>query len=126
MTTVFELLIGFLVATPTNPAQNSQFAMLDNINQQEELIDAPNANTVQLNTENTDIISQIHTLTVQVAKQAAYTIELHRHVAALTTHAGIVAGEFLPDSSPPTNTPTGATGQIAPICPATQSSRRAA
>jgi low affinity Fe/Cu permease len=104
ITTVAELFIGFLVATAANRAQNALTALLDKIDMQEQQIEATEANIVTLIKENTDITSEIHTLTTQVAKNAALIIEVHRHVTALTAHAGLDAGVFPPDASPPATT----------------------
>jgi len=68
---------------------------------QEEQIEATEANIVTLIKENTDLTSEIHTLTTQVAKNAALIVEEHRHVTALTTRAGLDADDFPPDTSPP-------------------------
>jgi len=89
ITTVAELFIGFLVATAANRAQNALTALLDKIDMQEEQIQATEANIVALIQQNTDITSEIHTLTTQVAKNAALIIDVHKHVVALTAHAGI-------------------------------------
>jgi low affinity Fe/Cu permease len=105
ITTVAELFIGFLVATAANRAQNALTALLDKIDTQEQQIEATEANIVALIKENTDLTSEIHTLTTQVAKNAALIIEVHRHVTALTAHAGLDAGAFPPpDTSPPATT----------------------
>lgn len=104
ITTVAELFIGFLVATAANRAQNALTALLDKIDLQEAQIEATEANIVTLIKENTDITSEIHTLTTQVAKNAALIVDVHRHVAALTTHAGLDVGDVPPDTSPPAPT----------------------
>jgi low affinity Fe/Cu permease len=101
ITTVAELFIGFLVATAANRAQNALTALLDKIDMQEEQIETTEANIVTLIKENTDLTSEIHTLTTQVARNAALIIEVHRDVTALATHAGLDAGDFPPDTSPP-------------------------
>jgi len=54
--------------------------------------------------ENTDLTSEIHTLTTQVAKNAALIVEVHRHVTALTAQAGLDAGKFPLDTPPPATT----------------------
>jgi cell division protein FtsB len=104
ITTVAELFIGFLVATAANRAQNALTALLDKIDMQEAQIEATEANIVALIKENTDLTSEIHTLTTQVAKNAALIIEVHRDVTALTTHAGLDAGNISPHTSPPAST----------------------
>jgi low affinity Fe/Cu permease len=104
ITTVAELFIGFLVATAANRAQNALTALLDKIDMQEAQIETTEANIVSLIKENTDLTSEIHTLTTQVAKNAALIIEVHRDVTALTTHAGQDAGNSSPDTSPPAST----------------------
>jgi low affinity Fe/Cu permease len=104
ITTVAELFIGFLVATAANRAQNALTDLLDKIDVQEQQIEATEANIVSLIQENTELTSEIHTLTTQVAKNAALIIEVHRHVSALTAHAGLDAGDFPPDAPPPTMT----------------------
>src|SRR5271168_2090362 len=68
ITTVAELFIGFLVATAANRAQNALTALLDKIEIQEHQIGATEANIVRLIQENAGIISDIHTLATQVAK----------------------------------------------------------
>ena len=98
ITTVAELFIGFLVATAANRAQNAVTALLDKIDMQEEQIEATEANIVRLIQENSEIISDIHTLTTQVAKDTALINEVHRHVSVLTAHFGLAAGDFLPRS----------------------------
>ena len=107
VTTVAELFIGFLVATAANRAQNALTALLDKIDMQEEQIGATEANIVTLMRENTEIIRQIHTLTTQVAKDTALIIEVHKHVSALTAHAGLDVGETPPadGSLPPASKP---------------------
>jgi low affinity Fe/Cu permease len=101
ITTVAELFIGFLVATAANRSQNALTALLDKIDTQEEQIETTEANIVSLIKENTALTSEIHTLTTQVAKNAALIVEVHRHVTALTARAGLDAGDFPPDTSPP-------------------------
>jgi low affinity Fe/Cu permease len=101
ITTVAELFIGFLVATAANRAQNALTALLDKIDMQEAQIETTEANIVALIQQNTDITSEIHTLTTQVAKNAALIIEVHANVAALAAHAGIDAGRVPPAASPP-------------------------
>jgi uncharacterized protein YigA (DUF484 family) len=104
ITTVADLFIGFLVATAANRAQNALTALLDKIDMQEVQIEATEANIVRLIQENSEIISDIHALTTQVAKDTALINEVHRHVSALTEHFGLAAGDFPPDESrPPTN-----------------------
>lgn len=104
ITTVAELFIGFLVATAANRAQNALTALLDKIDLQEQQIEATEANIVSLIHENTELTSEIHTLTAQVARNAALIIEVHRNVAALTANAGLDAGDFPPDASRPATT----------------------
>ncbi len=104
ITTVAELFIGFLVATAANRAQNALTALLDKIDLQEQQIEATEATLVTLLKENTDLTTEIHRLTTEVAKNAPLLIELHRHVTALTTHAGMDVGEFPPDTPPPATT----------------------
>src|SRR5580698_4876485 len=106
ITTVAELFIGFLVATAANRAQNALTALLDKIDMQEERIGETEGNIVRLIQENTGIISDIHTLTTQVAKDTALINEVHRHVSALTAHFGLEAGAFPPDDSGPLATPS--------------------
>ena len=101
VTTVAELFIGFLVATAANRAQNALTTLLDRIDVQEQKIEASEANILSLIQENTEIISAIHTLTTQVAKDAALINEVHKHVSALTACAGLDVGDFPPDASPP-------------------------
>jgi low affinity Fe/Cu permease len=110
ITTVAELFIGFLVATAANRAQNALTALLDKIDMQEAQIEATETNIVTLIKENTDLTSEIHTLTteirtltMQVLKNAALIAETHQQVTALTAHAGLDAGDFPPDTSPPTS-----------------------
>jgi low affinity Fe/Cu permease len=98
ITTVAELFIGFLVATAANRAQNALTALLDKIDMQEEQIEATEANIVRLIQENSEIISDIHSLTTQVAKDTALINEVHRHVSALTAHFGLAAGDFPPEA----------------------------
>ncbi len=105
VTTVAELFIGFLVATAANRAQNALTALLDKIDLQEQQIEATEAKIVGLIHENTDLTSEIHTLTRQVAKNAALIIDVHGYVTALATHAGLGAGDLPPESSPTKNTP---------------------
>ena len=100
ITTVAELFIGFLVATAANRAQNALTVLLDNIDTQEEQIEATEANIVALVKENTDLTNEIHRLTTQVATDAALIVDVHRHVIALAAHAGLDAGDFPPDLSP--------------------------
>jgi low affinity Fe/Cu permease len=104
ITTVAELFIGFLVATAANRAQNALTALLDKIDMQEEQIETTEANIVALIKENTDLTSEIHTLTTQVAKNAALIVDVHRRVTALTARAGLDAGDSPPDASPPVTT----------------------
>jgi low affinity Fe/Cu permease len=101
ITTVAELFIGFLVATAANRAQNALTALLDKIDMQEAQIETTEANIVALIKENTDLTNEVHTLTTQVAKNAALIIDVHRDVAALATNAGLNTGDFPPDPSPP-------------------------
>jgi low affinity Fe/Cu permease len=105
ITTVAELFIGFLVATAANRAQNALTALLDKIDMQEAQIETTEANIVALIQQNTDITSEIHTLTTQVAKNAALIIEVHQNVAALAARAGIDPGG-VPPTAPPPATPT--------------------
>jgi low affinity Fe/Cu permease len=105
ITTVAELFIGFLVATAANRAQNALTALLDKIDLQEVQIEATEANIVRLIEENSEIISDIHALTTQVAKDTALINEVHRHVSALTEHFGLAAGDFPPDETQPPATP---------------------
>jgi low affinity Fe/Cu permease len=107
ITTVAELFIGFLVATAANRAQNALTALLDKIDMQEERIGETEGNIVRLIQENSGIISDIHTLTTQVAKDTALINEVHRHVSALTAHFGLEAGAFPPDETEPPATPSG-------------------
>lgn len=102
VTTVAELFIGFLVATAANRAQNALTALLDKIDRQEEQIEATEANIVGLIQDNTEITNQIHTLTIEVAKNAALITEVHTYVTALCSRAGldVVAG-LPPGTSPP-------------------------
>jgi len=100
ITTVAELFIGFLVATAANRAQNALTALLDKIDTQEEQIEATEANLVSLINENTRLTNEVHTLTTQVAKNAALIIDVHHLVTALTAHAGLDATE----TSPPATT----------------------
>ena len=104
ITTVAELFIGFLVATAANRAQNALTALLDKIDTQEKQIEATEANIVTLIKENTDLTSEIHTITTQVAKNAALIVDVRRHVTALTAQAGLDAGKFPPDTPPPATT----------------------
>ena len=104
ITTVAELFIGFLVATAANRAQNALTVLLDKIDTQEEQIETTEANIVSLIKENTDLTSEIHTLTTRVAKNTALIVEVHRHVTALTIHAGLDVGDFPPDAPPPATT----------------------
>jgi len=97
---VAELFIGFLVATAANRAQNALTDLLDKIDMQERQIEATEANIVSLTQENTELTTETHTLTTQVAKNAALIIEVHRHVSALTAHAGLDAGDFPPNAPP--------------------------
>jgi low affinity Fe/Cu permease len=105
VTTVAELFIGFLVATAANRAQNALTALLDKIDLQEQQIEATEAKIVGLIHENTDLTSEIHTLTRQVAKNAALVIDVHGYVTALARHAGLGPGDLPPMSSPTKNTP---------------------
>jgi len=100
ITTVAELFIGFLVATAANRAQNALTDLLDKIDMQEQQIEATEANIVSLIKENTELTTEVHTLTAQVAKNAALIIDVHRHVTALTAHAGLNAGDLPPDVPP--------------------------
>jgi low affinity Fe/Cu permease len=101
ITTVAELFIGFLVATAANRAQNALTDLLDKIDKQELQIEATEANIVSLIQQNTDITSEIHTLTTQVAKNAALIVEVHRNVAALAAKAGLNGGGSPPLAPPP-------------------------
>jgi low affinity Fe/Cu permease len=105
VTTVAELFIGFLVATAANRAQNALTALLDKIDLQEQQIEATEAKIVGLINENTDLTSEIHTLTRQVAKNAALVIDVHGYVTALARHAGLGPGDLPPMSAPTKNTP---------------------
>ena len=87
-----ELFIGFLVATAANRAQNALTALLDKIDMQEERIGETEGNIVRLIQENTGIISDIHTLTTQVAKDTDLINEVHRS-QRLTAHFGLEAGD---------------------------------
>lgn len=104
-TTVAELFIGFLVATAANRAQNALTALLDKIDLQEQRIGATEGRIVSLIEENSEIISDIHALTTQVAKDTTLINEVHKHVSALTAHFGLDAGDFPPDPSQPPATP---------------------
>jgi len=105
ITTVAELFIGFLVATAANRAQNALTALLDKIDMQEQQIEATEANIVVLIQENTELTTEIHALTTQMAENAALIIEIHRCVTALTAHAGLDVGRFPPDAPPSATTP---------------------
>jgi low affinity Fe/Cu permease len=105
VTTVAELFIGFLVATAANRAQNALTALLDKIDSQEEQIEATEANIVALIKENTDLTTEIHTLTTEVAKSTALIGEMHLHLCALAEHAGITVPRDAPSGSPPSATP---------------------
>src|SRR5271170_7107434 len=105
ITTVAELFIGFLVATAANRAQNALTALLDKIDLQEQRIGATEGKIVSLIQVNSEIISDIHALTTQVAKDTALINEVHKHVSALTAHFGLDAGDFPPDPSQPPATP---------------------
>ena len=107
ITTVAELFIGFLVATAANRAQNALTALLDKIDSQEEQIEATESNIVSLIKENTELTTQIHALTTEVAKNAALIVEVHKHVSALTINAGLHVGDFPPNLEPPTTTRSG-------------------
>jgi low affinity Fe/Cu permease len=100
ITTVAELFIGFLVATASNRAQNALTALLDKIDTQEQEIGTTEASIVRLIQENTEIISHIHVLTTQVAKDAALIVDVHRRVTAFAPHGDIGA------SPPMTPTPS--------------------
>jgi low affinity Fe/Cu permease len=100
ITTVAELFIGFLVATAANRAQNALTDLLDKIDKQERQIEATEINIVSLIEENTDLTSEIHKLTTQVAKNAALIIEVHSQVGALAAHAGLGARSVPPDGPP--------------------------
>ena len=102
ITTVAELFIGFLVATAANRAQNALTALLDKIDSQEMQIEATEANIVALIKENTDLTSEIHTLTTRVAQNTALIAEVHRDVCALAAQAGLTAGVVPPATSPQT------------------------
>lgn len=109
ITTVAELFIGFLVATAANRAQNALTALLDKIDMQEQQIEATEANLVGLIEENTELTTQVHTLTTQVAKNAALIIDIQKHVVALTAHAGLNVGGTPPAPAPPAATSNNAT-----------------
>jgi low affinity Fe/Cu permease len=104
ITTVAELFIGFLVATAANRSQNALTALLDKIELQEKQIETTEANIVTLIKENTDLTGEIHTLTTQVAKNAALIVEVHRHVTALAAQAGLDASTLPSDTPPPATT----------------------
>src|SRR5271156_493196 len=93
VTTVAELFIGFLVATAANRAQNALTALLDKIDLQEEQIAATELNIVSLLQENTQLTTEIHTLTTEMAKNSSLIIDVHRHIAALTAQAGLQVGD---------------------------------
>jgi low affinity Fe/Cu permease len=104
ITTVAELFIGFLVATAANRSQNALTDLLDKIDRQEEQIEATEATIVTLINENTDLTSEIHVLTTQVAKNAALIVDVHHYVAALAQHAG-VGPDVVPPDMPPGTAP---------------------
>jgi low affinity Fe/Cu permease len=106
ITTVAELFIGFLVATAANRSQNALTALLDKIDAQDQQIGETEANIVRLIQVNSEIISDIHTLTSQVARDTALIIEVHRHVSALTAHFGLEDSDSSPDELEPPTTPT--------------------
>ncbi|HTX01753.1 MAG TPA: hypothetical protein VMD59_23420 [Acidimicrobiales bacterium] len=83
VTTIAELFIGFLVATAANRAQSSLTALLDQIDLQEQQIEATESYIVTLIKENTELTDEVHTLSVETAKNAALITEVHRLVSTL-------------------------------------------
>jgi low affinity Fe/Cu permease len=100
ITTVAELFIGFLVATAANRAQNALTALLDQIDLQEQQIEATEANIETLIKENTDLTNEIHALTSQVAP---LMVEVHRLVTAFP-RAGLDVGDTPSGTTPPATT----------------------
>jgi low affinity Fe/Cu permease len=69
VTTVAELFIGFLVATASNRAQNALTVLLNRIETQEEQIGRVEASLAAQLAQNTELTTQVHTLTAAIHKQ---------------------------------------------------------
>jgi low affinity Fe/Cu permease len=128
-TTVAELFIGFLVGTAANRSQNAltallnhMQAMLDEIKANSETLSTQSnqlsAHGDQLSAqagrieqlerslttsidENTELTKQVHTLTIEVAREtasleglASLTHDIDAHVTALTSQTGLEAGNI--------------------------------
>lgn len=63
VTTVIELFVGFLVATAANRSQRALTALLNRIEKQEAQISAVEDNLARQLQQNTDLTTQVHTLT---------------------------------------------------------------
>jgi low affinity Fe/Cu permease len=68
VTTVAELFIGFLVATASNRAQSALTTLLNRIETQEEQIRRVEAALAAQLAQNTELTTQVHTLTTAIHK----------------------------------------------------------
>ena len=89
ITTVAELFIGFLVAAAANRAQDALTVLLSNIRATVEHDDAIEQRLTAEVAKNTQLTSQVHELAKRIEAQTRLLDEIHRHVAALSPHAGL-------------------------------------
>jgi hypothetical protein len=106
VTTVAELFIGFLVAANALRIQRVSDLQTKAQADQTLRIGEVEDNLVKEMQENTELTRKVHDLTQTISSQTCTLDEIHRHVEALTTNAGLDVGEF---SAPMTQTaPVGA------------------
>jgi low affinity Fe/Cu permease len=89
ITTVAELFIGFLVAAAANRAQDALTVLLAQIRAAVERDAAIEQGLREAIAENTELTRQVHELQVSISQQTGLLDEIHRHVGALTPHAGL-------------------------------------
>ncbi len=100
ITTVAELFIGFLVAAAANRAQDALTVLLAHIRAGVERDVAIERGLQDAIAENTELTRQVHDLQVTMSQQMALLDEIRRHVAALSTNAGLLLPP--PEGSPKT------------------------
>ena len=89
VTTVAELFIGFLVAAAANRAQDALTVLLSHIRATVERDDAIEQRLTAELVKNTELTSEVHVLARKIELQTRLLDEIHRHLAALTPHAGL-------------------------------------
>jgi len=89
ITTVAELFIGFLVAAAANRAQDALTVLLAHIRATVERDDAIEQRLTAEMVKNTELTSQVHQLAQKIEVQTRLLDEIHRHLSALSPHAGL-------------------------------------